>query len=151
MMFEVAAVLPFAVQMKKLYDKACRTVCLKYELTQTEFDILDFLGERSGFDTAGEIARRRLIKKANVSTSVERLTKKGYLRRHPDKRDRRIVHLELTAAADRPIREIQAVQKEFFSGLFSPLSREELATLKKLIDKLMNAALHYGETLKGVH
>ena len=78
-MLEYGILLPFAMQLKKLYSKACRDVCVKYELTQTEFDILDFLGERSGLDTAGEIARQRLIKKANVSTSVERLIRKGLL------------------------------------------------------------------------
>lgn len=55
-MLEYGILLPFAMQLKKLYGKACRDVCVKYELTQTEFDILDFLGERSGLDTAGEIA-----------------------------------------------------------------------------------------------
>ncbi len=148
-MLEVAILLPFAMQLKKLYGKACREVCARYELTQTEFDILDFLGERSGFDTAGEIARRRLIKKANVSTSVERLICKGLLNRLPDKRDRRIVHLELTPLADHPVKEIRTVQKKFFASVFSPLTAEEQATLKRLLDKLMNTAGFYGETRKG--
>jgi DNA-binding MarR family transcriptional regulator len=148
-MLEYGILLPFAMQLKKLYGKACRDVCVKYELTQTEFDILDFLGERSGLDTAGEIARRRLIKKANVSTSVERLIRKGLLLRRADKRDRRIIHLELTPAADRPVKEIRAVQKTFFATVFSPLTREEQVTLKKLLDKLMNTAVFYGESLKG--
>lgn len=43
-MFALAEILPLAAQIKKLYVKACRAVCKKYELTQTEFDILDFLG-----------------------------------------------------------------------------------------------------------
>ncbi len=150
-MLEVAILLPFAMQLKKLYGKACRDVCLKYELTQTEFDILDFLGERSGLDTAGEITRRRLIQKANVSTSVERLMRKGLLLRRPDGRDRRIIHLELTPAADRLVREIRAVQKNFFASVFSPLTREEQVTLKKLLDKLMNTAVFYGENLKGAY
>jgi len=75
-MLEYGILLPFAMQLKKLYGKACRDVCVKYELTQTEFDILDFLGERSGLDTAGEIARRRLDFLSGVAYANEGKIKK---------------------------------------------------------------------------
>ena len=147
-MFEFTEILPFAAQVKKLYVSSCRTVCQKYELTQTEFEILDFLGEKTGLDTANEISRQRLIKKANVSTSVERLIKKGYLRRIPDSNDRRLIHLELTGKADRPVSEIRKTQREFFSRFFLGLSAEEIATYKMLTKKLLSTLRIYGDTLK---
>jgi len=33
--------------------------------------------------------------------------------------------------------------------VFAPLTREEQMTLKKLLNKLMNTAVFYGESLKG--
>ncbi len=137
MMFELAELLPLTGQMKKLYVKACRAVCKKYELTQTEFDILDFLGERTGIDTANEIARRRLIKKANISTSVDRLIKKGYIRRRVDPDDRRFIHLELTGNAEPTVSEIKKTQSDFFSRFTTGLSKEELETYKRLTEKLL--------------
>lgn len=141
-MFELAELLPLTGQMKKLYVKACRAVCEKYELTQTEFDILDFLGEHTGLDTANEIARRRLIKKANVSTSVERLIKKGYIKRRVDPDDRRYIHLELTGSAEPTVSEIKKTQNDFFSSFTSGLSREELETYKRLTEKLLYSIKH---------
>ena len=124
MIFELAELLPLTGQMKKLYVKACRAVCKKYELTQTEFDILDFLGERTGIDTANEIARRRLIKK-------------GYIRRRVDPDDRRFIHLELTGNAEPTVSEIKKTQSDFFSRFTAGLSKEELETYKLLTEKLL--------------
>ena len=137
MIFELAELLPLTGQMKKLYVKACRAVCKKYELTQTEFDILDFLRERTGIDTANEIARRRLIKKANISTSVDRLIKKGYIRRRVDPDDRRFIHLELTGNAEPTVSEIKKTQSDFFSRFTAGLSKEELETYRLLTEKLL--------------
>ncbi len=139
-MLELAEILPLADQVKKLYVKACRAVCKKYGLTQTEFYILDFLGEETGCDTANEISRRRQIKKANVSTSVERLIKKGYLRRRTDPDDRRYIHLELTGEAAAPVDEIRQAQSDFFSRFSDGLSSEELRVYKQLTEKLLLSA-----------
>ncbi len=148
-MFELAEILPLAAQIKKLYVKACRAVCKKYELTQTEFDILDFLGGNTGFDTAKEISRHRQIKKANVSTSVERLIKKGYLKRRTDPEDRRFIHLELTGKAALPMTEIKKTQDDFFSRFFACLSKEEFETYKNLTEKLLLSIKIYGKKIDG--
>ncbi len=146
---EAASFLPFSSQIKKLYGKACRAVCRRYHLTQTEFDILDFLGERTEQDTAGEISRRRLIRKANVSTSVDRLIRKGYLFRQVDLRDRRIIHLRLTPTVYPMIEEIREAKREFFSRLLAVLNEEEIAALDRLCRKLLSAVSPYGKDLKG--
>lgn len=130
-------ILPLADRMKKLYTKTCRTVCKRYGFSQTEFDILGFLGDKNGLDTAIEIAKNRPIKKANISTSVERLTKEGYLKRRTDSKDRRLIHLELTEKAAEPLAEIKESQEKFFSLFFSGISKEEIKTYKNITKKLI--------------
>ena len=88
-------------------------------------------------ETANEIARRRLIKKANISTSVDRLIKKGYIRRRVDPDDRRFIHLELTGNAEPTVSEIKKIQSDFFSRFTAGLSKEELETYKLLTEKLL--------------
>lgn len=145
-MLELAELLPLADQVKKLYVKACRAVCKKYELTQTEFDILDFLGENTGLDTANEISKQRLIKKANVSTSVDRLIRKGYLLRKIDPYDKRLIHLELTGKAKPPVKEIKNAQNDFFSRFSTNLSSDEIVIYKKITEKLLLSIRLYGRT-----
>ncbi len=138
-MFDFEELLPLTAQIKKMYVSACREVCEKYGITQTEFDILEFLGKHYGPDTANEISKWKLIKKANVSTSVERLIEKGYLRRRPDRLDRRYIHLELTDEAACTVNDIKNTEKEFYDSLLSALTMDELELYKKLTRKLIHS------------
>ena len=130
-------ILSFADRMKKLYVKTCREVCEKYGFTQIEFDIIGFLGDKNGSDTAIEIAKSRLIKKANISTSVERLTKKGYVKRRTDSKDRRLIHLELTEKATEALYDIKKSQEKFSSMFFSGIGEEDIGIYKKITEKLI--------------
>ncbi len=144
-----AEVIPFALRLKQLYEQACREVCRRYGLTQTEFDILDHLGEGKGRNTVGEIACAKLIKKANVSTGADRLIRKGYLERRGDDRDRRLCRLYLTEEAAAPLQEILRTKREFLTRLFSPLSGEEKEVLYELWQKIMPPAFDKKDDLKG--
>lgn len=135
-MLDIATLLPLSSQLKKLYSDACRSVCLEFDLTQTEFEILDVLSSDKGHDTSAEIAKLRLIKKANVSTSVERLITKGYVTKMPDCRDKRVIHLRLTDKASLPVAKIKAAHEELLIRLSDILTGDELDTLTSLIDKL---------------
>ncbi len=136
-MSAATSILPLSAHLKNLYASSCRDVCRRYELSQTEFDILDVLSSDCGLDTAAGISKLRYIKKANISTAVDRLTVKSLIRRRPDDKDKRIVHLDLTEAASEAVKAIREAQDAFVARLKESLTECELATLASLMEKLL--------------
>ena len=61
------------------YSAMCRPLCRELKLTQTAFDILLFLANNPGHDTASDIVELRRIKANLVSVNVNRLVEEGYL------------------------------------------------------------------------
>ena len=109
----------------KLYEKMTAQVCQNYDLSRTEVDILAFLANNPGKDTARDIVELRMIPKANVSQAVETLIQKEFLKRRPDREDRRIVHLEITKKATNIVDDIIWAQNKFFKTLFEGFTDEE--------------------------
>ena len=137
-MTDICDLISLAAQVKKLYLSCCRPVCLKYGITQTEFDVLEYLSSFAGSDTSAEIARNRHIQKANVCTAVDRLIVKGYLKRVPDENDKRLIHLALTADAGIPCIDIMGAKDEFKNKLNTLLSDTELANLSSIAQRFTN-------------
>ena len=77
----------------KLYEKMFGKIRLQYGMTQLEIDILAFLKNNPGLDTASDIVNYRMLPKANVSQAVEFLIQKGFVGRRTDEQDRRKIHL----------------------------------------------------------
>ena len=71
-----------------LYHKLQSPVLARYQMTQIELDVLLFLANHPGLDTAKDIVEIRRLTKSHVSAAVEGLSRKGYLLRvrRPDNR-----------------------------------------------------------------
>lgn len=124
----------------KLYDKICSSVCDKYKITKLELDIIAFLNNNPGRDTASDIVELRMLPKANVSQAVDALIKKEFLIRKQDENDRRRIHLELTKKDNSIIKDIEEVQKNFESILFKGFSDEDRSLYRKMNKRISSNA-----------
>lgn len=88
-----------AQQLRDAYAYVLHPLCEKNGLAQTALDILLFLHNNPGRDTAKDICTYRHLKPALVSLYVENLVQSGYLVRETDAHDRRKCRLKLTAQA----------------------------------------------------
>ena len=127
----------------KLYESMLKPVCDHYRLTLIEADIISFLQNNPGKDTAGDIVGLRMLSKGNVSQAVESLIQKSLLQRQQDRSDRRKIHLSLPPAAQPVTAEIDEIRerylKKIFAG-FSPEERELFAELNsRIIENAKNA------------
>ena len=61
------------------YAALCKPLCQKLHLTQTAFDILMFLANNPGYQTASDVVEMRKLKANLVSVNVDRLVQEGYL------------------------------------------------------------------------
>lgn len=121
---------------KKLYEKIGAPVCVEYGLTHVERDIMLFLANNPDYDTATQIVEVRMLAKSHVSTSIESLVKKGFLRREPDPHERRLIHLRIEPAAEPLIQAARQKQREFGEILYRGFSIEEACQLEALMDRV---------------
>ena len=71
----------FAHNFFQAYCIRCKTLCREFHMPQTAFDILMFLANNPGYNTARDIVKLRGLKANLVSVNVDRLVQEGDLDR----------------------------------------------------------------------
>ncbi len=128
---------------KRLYDQILEPVCDQYDITRMELDILLFLHNHPGYDTATDIIKKRWLTKSHVSSSIKQLEEQHYLERFYQDGNGKTIHLKVTDHAAKILKSGLAAQKEFYGILFSGFNEEQVAAmetnLKKLTDNVQTA------------
>ena len=107
------------------------------DITPQQFNILRILrGEGKALSTM-QIRRRMLDKMSDTSRIVDRLLKKGLVKKTPNSADRRLVDVVITPKGKKLLEKIDPCEDQF-DKLMANLSEEETATLNNLLDKLRN-------------
>lgn len=114
-----------------------KKICVKYDLSLIEANIISFLYNNPGKDTAGDIVELRMLSKGNVSQGVELLAGKGFLLRSQDKEDRRKVHLRLSDAVQPVTEELKLEKQKFQEVLFDGFTEEDRKMLEELNRRVM--------------
>jgi DNA-binding MarR family transcriptional regulator len=126
--------------MRKLYAQYMKEVGVRFNLQETDTDIIGFLKFNPGMDTANDIISLRRFSKASVSQAVERLSVKGYLLRKEDVSDRRRIHLVLTKKAGPVTEAIEAKRKEFTELLFQGFTQKEITACEQFTRRMVENA-----------
>lgn len=121
---------------KKMYEKAFYPTTRELQLTQGEIDVLLFLFNNKPLDTAKDIAKYRSISKSMVSKSLDSLLKKGYLSGETDRSDKRSIHLSIEQEAVPKVEKLAEVQKGILRSLFSDITEDEYAVMKRIFNKI---------------
>lgn len=121
----------------KLHESMLKDICVQYHLSLIEANIISFLHNNPGKDTAGDIVELRMLSKGNVSQAVELLIQKSLLQRTPDAADRRKIHLSLLPSA-LPITEaVDAIREQYYDEIFYGFTEEEYMYFQKLNQRIM--------------
>ncbi|MCL2757518.1 MAG: MarR family winged helix-turn-helix transcriptional regulator [Coriobacteriia bacterium] len=123
---------------KKLYEQTLQRVADDCGLSLPETDVLSFLRENPGFDTACDIALYREVSRAYVSKAVESLAAKGYLHITKDKADRRYQHLTITEKAEPLAEKLHHAQFMFYETVTKGLTDTEFNAMLAAIEKCAN-------------
>ena len=121
---------------KRLYDAMLERVCEKFGTTRMELDILLFLANNPGFDSAAEIVRVRRLTKSHVSVSIDALVRAGYIEKHYRDGNSKTAHLKLLPRSEEIIDEGRAAQQEFVNILNSGLTEDEILTMERVFKKM---------------
>ena len=122
--------------MRKLYCSLFTSVLDGWGLNQLEMDILLFLANNPGCDTARDIVEKRHLAKSHVSVGIEALASRGLLDRQLLAGNRKTIHLCLTEAAVSVVDEGRRVQQQYAQMLLEGFSQEERQELFRLLDKV---------------
>lgn len=124
-----------------IYESFCTPLCRKYQLNQSDLDLILFIANNPIYNTAKDVCEIRGIKKGIVSVTAERLVQSGYLIRKNDIHDRRIQRLCLTEKCQPIIADGREMQTHFFTSITAGLSDEELKLYQKLSEKIRDQVI----------
>ncbi len=119
-----------------IYEECLSAACSNHQLIKTEMDILLFLHNNPGYDTATDIVRLRHLSKSHVSKSIQSLKERGYLTTFFEGNNRRTVHLKLCTAADDAIADGLKAQNRFAEILVSDFTIEEKEQFLKYLSRI---------------
>ena len=123
----------YSKRFEEAYTAAMRPLTEELDMAQPAVDILLFLANNPGMDTARDICAYRHLKPGIVSLHVERLVAEGYLTRSPVPGDRRKCRLLCTEKAWPVIRRGRQYQADFTARLTEGLSPGDLAVCQRCL------------------
>ena len=129
-------------QFKRYYESCFSPLLERERLTMRDLHVLLFLENNPEQDTARDVAELRGLPKSQVSGAVDLLAERKLLERLPDRTDRRVVHLVLTAAGQALGGEARQIQSACIRTIFSPLTEAETEQFQALLEKLLTGAEH---------
>lgn len=121
---------------QQYYSRAFSPLQQRTGLTLGEVQVLLFLANHPGNDTARDVVELRGLPKSQVSQAVDLLVSRGFLQRRPDQTDRRVIHLAITEAGEPLARETQEIQAACWQRIFSGLTETERKTLDTLLERV---------------
>jgi DNA-binding MarR family transcriptional regulator len=127
--------------LSRRFKLALRETLAEYDLTPEDWHVLGPLRLQHGDrrSSPGSLASDLELSSGAMTSRLDRLEQRGYIRRLPDPSDRRAVLVELTdegRAAWDAAAEVQGRKEAFFA---SALTEREQRTLNELLRKLMLA------------
>lgn len=122
-----------AARFTDAYHAVIAPLCEKTQLPPAAVDILLFLANNPGHNTAAAVCRMRGLKPGIVSFHVDRLVTEGYLLRQGVPGDRRKTMLLCTEKAAPIIAQGRVLQHSFAEQLASGLSEEDLEHFRRCI------------------
>lgn len=127
-------------QFRRYYDRQFTDLLARSGLTMREMDVILFLTNNPGHDTARDVTELRGLSKSQVSAAVDLLAERGFLCRRSDQTDRRVVHLALTDQGTALARAGQRIQSACVDTLLSGLTQAEAEQFQTLLEKVLSGA-----------
>jgi MarR family 2-MHQ and catechol resistance regulon transcriptional repressor len=124
---------------KVVMDRAVKDM-KKNGLSATEFSVLELLYHKGKFPLQ-QIGGKILITSGGITYTVDKLEAKGYLKRVPCPKDRRVTYAEITPLGAELLDRIFPSHAEVIQSMMKGLTAEEKQTAITLLKKLGYSAI----------
>ncbi len=115
-----------------------------FDLTEAQYNILVVLKLENKSLTQVEIGERLISSRANITLILDKMEKKGLVKRERIENDRRVLMVDLTAKGRKLVDAVEAKYVIEVERLMSSLTEAECKEMSRLLEKL-RAALHRDE------
>ena len=110
-----------------------------YDITHQQYNVLRILrGSQRGGLTCGEIGERTIARDPDVTRLVDRLAKRGLVKRARSQADRRVVQVEMTQKGLDLLRELDPHVQRMPRALLGHVSQARLQLLSKLLTEVLD-------------
>ncbi|MFC5470102.1 MarR family winged helix-turn-helix transcriptional regulator [Cohnella suwonensis] len=107
----------------------------RHDMNRTEFGVLELLYHK-GPQPLQQIGGKVLMSSGNITYVVDKLEKKGYVRRRASTEDRRLIYAETTDEGNRLIEEVFPDHAKVIESATAGLAEEEKELACRLLKKL---------------
>jgi MarR family 2-MHQ and catechol resistance regulon transcriptional repressor len=111
----------------------------RYGLTEAQFNVLFALKYKRSSWTQSDLGKRLVITRASVTSVLDRLERKGYIRRERVDGNRRIRHVVLTQEGKALITKVERIYRRAVHRALRDLSDAQCAALIDKLEKVRNA------------
>lgn len=120
----------------------------EWGITSQQFNILRILRGAGKPLSTLQIRQRMLDKMSDTSRIVDRLVKKGLVKKAICKSDRRLVDVTIAEKGKKLLEKIDAYDEQM-DGIMTNLTESDAKTLNGLLDKLRNGIMIYNRATPG--
>ena len=124
-----------------------KVVATRFGLHPTDLECLDLIFLRGGA-SAGELAEATGLTSGAMTAVIDRLERKGYVRRVADPNDRRRREVHIRPEAIRPIQAVYAPIQRRMSAVSSTYSERDLTLIAEFIAKSTEVSVGCIEALQ---
>ncbi|MGH2682899.1 MAG: MarR family transcriptional regulator [Actinomycetota bacterium] len=118
-------------------------------INRTDIAVLDILDQAGGKTTAGALAEASHLTTGAITAVVDRLQKKGYVRRARDKEDRRRVLVELTEKVRKKTMELYGPIAEAGYRNLEEYTDEQLEFIRDVMRRATNLLIEQAGRIRG--
>ncbi len=126
---------------------ASHALFARWDLSPSQFNVLNLLGDAPDGLTQTELGRNLLTHRSNVTGLVDRLERRGLVRRRADNGDRRAWRVDLTPAGWRLLEDIRPHYYAAARAAWGPLSDAEARRLQRQFERLAENAMQLARKL----
>jgi len=112
-----------------------RIILKKYDITSPQFVALQWISE-TGTLTIGELSKKIALAFSTTTDLIDRLEKKGFVKRVQDIKDRRVVRIHILEKGTKIINEVIAQRQKYLGNVLGNFSTEEVVHLNELLFEL---------------
>jgi DNA-binding MarR family transcriptional regulator len=121
----------------RIIEEAIIGVLKQYDLTTPQYNVLRILRGQNGNPANLSTLQDRMIdKNSNTTRLVDKLIKKGWVKRNVCELNRRKIEMFITDNGLKILKQLDPIIEHNNKNILSNLSNDELEDLNKLLDKL---------------
>ena len=129
----------------ELLEKRISSLLQPFDLSPATGLVLSILADSETLVSPNQIADRLIISRASVTSLLDSLEKRGFVKRQPHPSDRRMLLVELTDSGSQVANQFRPIvhqhQKVWLSGLDKTEQEQLIQTLHRLQATLMDSSL----------